>query len=286
MKNLIKFTRFFLSLAVSLSALFTYLIATQDPNIEILMPTLGVLLLALGSSSLNQIQEKKYDQQMNRTKTRPYASNIYSFQKAITISMFLLLGATLLLYLSMDILGLYCIVFTLFVYNIIYTYLKSITHWALILGSFLGVVAPTIGWLIANNLILNSLYELKFMYIFIIYFVWQVPHFWLLVLMNEDDYKKAGFPTLKDKIGELGLMRTIATWNAISIANAIALVLISNTNNLIWIITLIASIYMLFNSYKLFTNTNPKKKFFKIKFMELNTYILLIMILLMVDNLI
>jgi len=286
MKDLMKFTRFYLSLAVSLSALFTYLIKTQDPSFEILIPWLGVLALALGTSALNQIQEKHHDQMMDRTSKRPYASGKYSFKKAFTISMSIILSALILLYFSMGIIGIYFTLITIIIYNVIYTKLKPITHWALILGSFLGVISPTIGWLVASNLDLSSLINLKFMYIFILFFVWQVPHFWLLVLINNNDYKQAGFPTLKDKIGQLGLMRTIAVWNVISAANGLAVVLASKTSDTLWILTIIISMYILYSSYLLFTTRVIVGKFFKIRFMEINTYILLIMIFLIIDNLI
>jgi len=281
-----RFTRFYLSLAVSISALFTYLIATKTPSFEIFIPWLGILLLAMGSSGLNQIQEKEYDKKMDRTSKRPLVSGAYSTSKAFNISMSLILSAFVLHYISMGFMGIYFAIATIFIYNLVYTYLKPYSHWALILGSFLGVIGPMIGWLVANDLNLNSLLELKFMYIFIIYFVWQVPHFWLLVLMNNQDYKKAGFPTLKDKIGQNGLMRTIAIWNVISVANGLALVMAAKTSETIWILTIAISMYMIYSSYILFTTKEVIGKFFKIRFMELNTYILLIMIFLMVHNLI
>lgn len=285
MKDLIKFTRFYLSLAVSLSALFTYLIATQNPSFEIFIPWLGILLLALGTSALNQVQEKPYDQLMSRTYKRPYASGLYSFNKAFIISISLILSSLLLLYLSMGIIGIYFTFITIIIYNLIYTKLKPITHWALILGSFLGVISPTIGWLVANSLELSALSDLRFMYIFILFFVWQVPHFWLLVLINKDDYQKAGFPTLKDKIGCHGFTRTIAVWNIISVTNGVALVLAYNVSIISWIVMAIVSIYMIYSSYLLFITKIGYGKFFKIRFMELNTYILIIMIILMINNL-
>jgi protoheme IX farnesyltransferase len=286
MKDFMKFTRFYLSLAVSLSALFTYLIKTNQPGMEILLPWLGVLLLALGTSALNQIQEVHHDKLMNRTLDRPYASGRYSFKKAFTISISIILSALVLLYFTMGIMGIYFTLFTILIYNVIYTKLKPITHWALILGSFLGVISPTIGWLVASNLELTSLIDLKFMYIFILFFVWQVPHFWLLVLINNEDYKQAGFPTLKDKIGQDGLMRTIAIWNLISAANGIAVILAAQTNQILWILTISISMYIVYSSYILFTTKEIIGKFFKIRFMEINTYILLIMIFLIIDNLI
>ena len=284
MKDFIKFTRFYLSLAVAMSGLFTYFAVVQTPSMEIFFPWLGILFLALGSSALNQIQEQKFDSLMVRTQNRPLPSGRYSQKKAFLISTALIFASFIFLYISMGLLGIYFTVATLIIYNLIYTYLKPITHWALILGSFLGVVSPTIGWLVANELDLHSLYDLRFMYIFILFFVWQVPHFWLLMLMNGDDYKNANFVTLKDKIGLNGMMRTIAIWNIICVLNGVAVILASQVSNTLWIITLVISAYLFYSSVVLFITQEPKGKFFKIKFMELNTYILLIMIFLIINN--
>ena len=281
MRNLIRLTRFFLSLAVSLSALFSYLLVVKSPNFEIFLPWLGILLLALGTSALNQIQEIKFDSKMQRTKIRPLVTGDISVFQAYGIVLFLLLASFASLYYSMQLTGIYFAIFTIFTYNIVYTYMKRVSYWALVLGSFLGVIAPMIGWIVAGG----SLYDSRFIALFLFYFVWQVPHFWLLMLMNGDDYEQAGFPTLKDKIGKEGLMRIIAVWNYLIILIALSLQYLFDVSLTIWLLSIVISAYMLYSSFLLISGSKTTSKFLKIRFMELNTFILLTVIFLVIHNL-
>jgi protoheme IX farnesyltransferase len=117
-----------------------------------------------------------------------------------------------------------------------------------------------------------------------LFFVWQVPHFWLLMLMHGDDYKLAGFPTLKDKIGELGLMRVIAIWCYLIIILAGFIQFEFNVSLAIWVVFIIMSIYLSYSSFLLLSGQKKGNKFFKIKFMKLNTFVLLNIIFLIINN--
>jgi uncharacterized membrane protein len=39
------------------------------------------------------------------------------------------------------------------------------------------------------------------------FFVWQIPHFWLLLLLYGSDFKKGGFPVLTDLYSEAFIKR-------------------------------------------------------------------------------
>ncbi len=277
---MIQFTRFYLSLAVSLSGLLTYFTIAQTPSFEIFFPWLGVLLLALGTSALNQIQEREFDAKMLRTSKRPLVTKAISLPQAYTISLSLISFSIFILYYSMALNGIFFAIFTIITYNIIYTYMKRVSYWALIVGSFLGVVAPMIGWIVAGG----SVYDTRLFVLLLLFFMWQVPHFWLLMLMNGDDYKQAGFPTLKDKIGELGLMRVIAIWCYLIIMIAGVMQVEFDVSFGIWVAFIIISIYMAYSSFLLLSGQKKGDKFFKIKFMELNTFVLLNVIFLIINN--
>lgn len=250
----IRLTRFYLSLAVSLSGLLTYFTIVKDPSFEIFFPWLGILLLALGTSALNQIQERDFDAKMQRTSKRPLVTKAISLLQAYIISLSLISFSIFILYYSMDIIGIYFAIFTIFTYNIAYTYMKRFSYWALIIGSFLGVVAPMIGWIVAGE----SIYDSRFMFLFFLFFMWQVPHFWLLMLMNGDDYKQAGFPTLKDKLGELGLMRVIAVWCYLLIILAGFMQLSFDVPLSIWAVFIVISIYMAYSSFFSFIRSEKR----------------------------
>jgi protoheme IX farnesyltransferase len=44
------------------------------------------------------------------------------------------------------------------------------------------------------------------------FFIWQIPHFWLLLLMLGDEYRKAGLPTVTDKFARPQLLRITFMW--------------------------------------------------------------------------
>ena len=43
-------------------------------------------------------------------------------------------------------------------------------------------------------------------------FIWQIPHFWLLMLKYGDEYEAAGFPTINQAIQAVNLKKIIFTW--------------------------------------------------------------------------
>jgi heme O synthase-like polyprenyltransferase len=51
--------------------MFGFIAATDSINSQIILPALGILLLACGSAALNHYQERKTDVLMDRTKNRP-----------------------------------------------------------------------------------------------------------------------------------------------------------------------------------------------------------------------
>ena len=92
----------------------------------------------------------------------------------------------------------------LLVYIFAYTlWLKPRTPFAVVVGGFSGAIAP----LIADAAI-DGHVGLAGWLLFSIIFVWQPPHFYAIALFRRDDYARAGFPMLPDRIGEDGYERS------------------------------------------------------------------------------
>jgi protoheme IX farnesyltransferase len=53
--------------------------------------------------------------------------------------------------------------------------------------------------------------------LFAIIFIWQPPHFYAIALFRRDDYARAGFPMLPDRIGEDATYGRILIWTAVLI---------------------------------------------------------------------
>ncbi len=175
----------------------------------------GVFLLAAGAGALNQYQERDLDALMHRTARRPIPSGRMRARTALGIALALIATGALCLAPAPTavLLG----VFTVLWYNGVYTPLKRVSAFAAIPGGLVGSVPPVIGWAAAGGAPTDP----RILAVAFFFFVWQVPHFWLLLLRIGDDYARAGLPTLTRLFTRRQLARIIYVW---MIATAVACV--------------------------------------------------------------
>ena len=207
----LRLVKYQLSLTVSFSALTGYLLTGHSNGFKSLTVFTGVLLLASGASALNQIQERNLDCLMDRTKKRPLPSGEITLWKSVLISMLLILsGVFILLYLGKmpALLGLTNLV----LYNLIYTPLKRITTFSILPGALVGAICPLIGWTAGDFPVFHP----AGLFISIFVFLWQVPHFWLLLLQHSQDYKKAGFAGIQNLMNPSGIKILVFIWAVIT----------------------------------------------------------------------
>ena len=178
----------------------------------------GLYFISSGSLAMNQVQEWKLDQKMPRTAKRPIAAGkIKPAAGAILAVMFIIVGAYQLFEASPTAgwLG----VFTVFFYNIAYTmYLKPKWIYAAVPGALPGAIPVTIGYGAVNPDIFNS----ESVYLFLILFLWQMPHFWTLAIKFKDDYAKGGVPTLPVAMGIQKTLFQIGLYTILYVGVAIA----------------------------------------------------------------
>ena len=254
-KDFIVLTKFVLSFAVSLSALFAYIMAKGVIEIDMFIATFAVLLVALGVSTINQVQEYKEDARMERTKHRPIASGKMSPTTGLIIAGVLILSSLILIYDLLGLTGVNLFLFSFIWYNGFYTPLKKKSAFAVIPGAILGVVPPAIGWLAAGH----SLMELEFYALGIFYFIWQVPHFWLLVMLHYGGYKDAGYPTAMKFFGKNSLQRMTFIWILFTIQAGIYLTLVFKIQSTVILgllialipLTVLSSVRLLYRDFEL-----------------------------------
>lgn len=196
--------------AVTLSAAMGYILFVQRLDWGLLLPVLGVFFLGSGCSALNQIQEYKIDARMARTRNRPLPSGQIDRAAAWFVALvYLFAGLYVLASINQHtmvilILGL----FSLFWYNIAYTYLKRITFLAVIPGAVLGAIPPVIGWCAAGGVWSDGTILMIALY----FFIWQIPHFWLLMLMRGREYEQAGLRSITQVFSREQLGRILFVW--------------------------------------------------------------------------
>jgi len=272
-------TKFVLSFAVSLSALFAYIMAKGEVGLDMLLATFAVLLVAMGVSTLNQVQEYESDAKMERTKNRPIAAGRMSPRTGLIIGAVLILLSFVLIYSLLGLTGVNIFMFAFIWYNAMYTPLKKKSALAVVPGAILGVIPPAIGWLVAGH----TLMELEFIALALYFFIWQVPHFWLLVMLFHGDYKDGGYPTAMRLFGQASLQRLTFVWLIFTIQAGIFLVSIFDPYIVTLLLTIAVGIWAFMSSLELLKNsfelTNARSVFWKI-----NAAFLAILILLSIDE--
>ena len=205
---LLELTKSRISLLVTFSAIAGFILSKQGVTKEIVPLALGVFLLACGACALNQYQERKLDGLMERTKNRPLPAGRLKPSSALWVSVILIVSGSLPLFFGAK--GWACGLglFATLWYNGVYTCLKRKTAFAVLPGALTGAVPPALGWVSGGGDLLDP----RIGAIAFFFFLWQVPHFWLLLLDFPGDHEKAGLPTLASLFSAEQLKGMISIW--------------------------------------------------------------------------
>lgn len=267
---------------VTVTTAFGYIAASGKIDLMIVPVLFGVLFLAFGSAALNHYQEKDFDSKMNRTKERPIPSGRISPFNVFKISLVLILLGSVILITWTNLLTLSLGLLNLLWYNSIYTLFKRKTPFAIVPGSLVGAIPPAIGWAAAGG----SLLDPQIIIIAFFFFIWQIPHFWLLLLVMDKDYQQAGFPTLTQIFNHDQLSRITFIWIISTAVTGLMIPLFGIVNDL-WInLGLFLSAALL--SWKAFgllvQSTN--NSVFRLNFRYINYFALFVVFIVSIDKLI
>ena len=241
-------TKIRITIFVMITTSFGFIAASGSINSDIIFPTLGILLLACGSAALNHYQERKTDDLMLRTKNRPIPSGRITAIKTLKISITLIIFGSVILYLGSNVVALSLGLLNLVWYNYVYTPLKKISSLAIVPGSLVGAIPPAVGWVAGGGNLLNP----QIILISFFFFIWQIPHFWLLLMNYSDDYRRAGFPTLTSIFDSLQLARITFVWILATGITGLLLPLFGISENLFVNLSLfIAALALAYNSLSL-----------------------------------
>lgn len=189
-----KLIKFRLTFLVVFSASISFLIGSKV-NGEIiwsnwLILIIGGFLVTGAANGFNEIIEKDLDRLMKRTVDRPLPSGRMTTGQALVISLFMGIFGTYLLG-SLNLTTGYLSVFSILLYAFLYTPLKRKSPIAVLVGAIPGALPPLIGYVAAHPQI-----DYIAVVLFCIQFIWQMPHFWAIAWVLDDDYKLAGFRLL------------------------------------------------------------------------------------------
>ncbi len=152
----------------------------------------GTALVAAGASALNQWLERGSDALMRRTENRPLPAGRLTPSEALVFGC--VVSGAGLLYMAVLMahpLAAAVTAVTLLSYVFVYTPLKRKTTLNTLTGAVPGALPPVIGWTA-----LTGTLDAQAVVLFLIVFVWQVPHFLAIAWIYREDYARAGLKML------------------------------------------------------------------------------------------
>lgn len=286
LKDILNFIKVRIAVSVAISSIVGYLLSANSVDYNLFWLFISVLLLASGSAALNQVQEWKYDSLMKRTMKRPIPAAKMTGKEGFLMSCLLLLAGLLILLLEglnySNLIPFYLGILAIIFYNVIYTPLKRITPYAALPGAFIGAIPPAIGWTFAGGDVTNP----QLMLLSLFFFVWQIPHFWLLLIMYEEDYRRAGYPLITDKLSKFQISRISFIWILSLVMIAFLIPISAHQNNFFTLITmLVIGIYLLARSIKLIKFVQLPVEYYRFTFLQLNFFVLLVSLILTFNKL-
>jgi protoheme IX farnesyltransferase len=196
---------------MSASALTAYVARRPVLDSTTLETIFCLFLLCLGSATLNNYQDREFDTRLRRTRRRPLARGEISSRTALTQATALILAGTAGLFLSSGSLALPLTgLIAVGCYNGIYTPLKRTTILAIVPGAACGMLPVSMGWMAAGG----GLGSPKLWLLMIVFGVWQLPHFWLVLLAHREDYRSSGIPSMLGILSVGQLRQLVFVWAA------------------------------------------------------------------------
>ena len=282
LKTFLELSKVRITFAVALTTITGYVLANGAFDIGLIIPTIGIFILACSSSALNHYQEKDKDALMTRTQNRPIPSGRISANGALTFAFIIGVIGSYLIYIGSNFVGLQLALLAMIWYNAIYTPLKKRTAFAVVPGSVIGALPPLVGWVAGGG----SLADPHAMILGFFFFIWQVPHFWLLMLKYGEEYKKAGYPSITSISTPQQLKNITFIWTFSTAIVALMIPFFGITSSVIVSIGLILACFWLIRIFVrlLKTDNTPFNPFYY--FMRINYFVLAVMFFLSIDHLI
>lgn len=197
-----------ITFAVAFTTITGYVLAKGGFDFGLVIPTVGIFILACGSSAINHFQEQTTDAKMERTKSRPLPSGRIKSGWVLVIALLWVILGSWLLFISSGFTGMQLGLLALLWYNGIYTPLKRKTAFAVVPGSVIGAIPPAVGWVAGGGEIADP----RILLVAFFFFIWQVPHFWLLTLKYGQQYIDAGFPSITGLYSQNQIKRMTFVW--------------------------------------------------------------------------
>jgi heme o synthase len=162
------------------------------------------VLVVAGANALNMFLERDSDGLMSRTSQRPLPSGRARPDEVLALGVaWSLLGLIVMAHYS-GVLAFGLAAFSLLSYVLVYTPLKRVGPIALYVGAVPGALPPAIGYVSARGR-----FDSIALCLFLIMFVWQLPHFLAITLFRSSEYERAGLRVMPVVAGVPATLRAL-----------------------------------------------------------------------------
>jgi protoheme IX farnesyltransferase len=240
---------------------------------------IGTFLIASGTSAYNMFIERDLDGLMNRTSSRPLPTRRISPSAAFVFSTFLIFAGLSYLIIQINITAALVSAATTVLYLWAYTPMKRVSFVNVFVGAIPGALPPVGGWAAATGNIADP----GMWVLFMIVFLWQVPHVTAIAWMYGEDYSRAGFRMLpvNDATG-IKLARITFAVILFLIPTVIALFFVGTSSWIYLVGSLMATAYYILHGYR-FLQERDRANARKLMFASLG-YLPMIWILILIDR--
>jgi len=160
--------------------------------LTLLHASIGTLLIAGGTSAYNMFIERDLDGLMKRTSQRPLPTKRITPASAFVFSSLLIFAGLSYLILQVNLTAALVSACTTVLYLWAYTPMKRISYHNVFVGAIPGALPPVGGWAAATG----NVTDWGMWFLFLIVFLWQIPHVMAIAWMYGEEYSKAGFKML------------------------------------------------------------------------------------------
>jgi protoheme IX farnesyltransferase len=186
-RDMVALTKPRITAMASLVAAGAMLLAGAIPLLDGALAVMGIAMAVAGAGVLNMLVESDVDALMERTRDRPLPSRrldpIWALVVGVSLS-----GASLpILWAVGGPLPTALTAFSLFVYVFLYTPMKRKSPWALVVGAVPGAMPALMG-----SSVVSGRFDIAGTALFVVVFLWQLPHFLAIATYREREYTAAG----------------------------------------------------------------------------------------------
>ena len=164
---------------------------------------LGTALIVASANALNMYLEGDVDALMTRTRGRPIPSGRLEPDVALWFGAGLAAMGLPILEFLVNPATAFVGGFALLSYVLVYTPMKRFSSLAVWIGAIPGAAPPLMGWTAMTGALSAAALS-----VFLLMFIWQIPHFHAIAIFRRDEYTRAGLKVLP---AEKGLERTKLT---------------------------------------------------------------------------